>query len=240
MSIISGIVTAVTTVAETVAASIAAAIAGPTLATVTTAVVTVGLVVGAGYLIYKGVKKLLDRAENYVDKRHEEENIPARFKFNTIRDDEDENEYESRRPDRSNSVAKKVYNLKDNDSPYTRTYDEFFDDIRRARNKEYCERIPGFYRNGKFIPNNRFDVEYYGFPTLVDDIYDDDIKAISKKRKKKKSNGKKKKSEKYIDAEFTDVVNDMYAGIGTTKERANMHLAILGLGPNPDTTSCLA
>ena len=96
MSIISGIVTAVTTVAETVAASIAAAIAGPTLATVTTAVVTVGLVVGAGYLIYKGVKKLLDRAENYVDKRHEEENIPARFKFNTIRDDEDENEIELR------------------------------------------------------------------------------------------------------------------------------------------------
>lgn len=231
MNLISGIVTAVTTVAETVVGAIAAAIAGPTLATVTTAVVTVGLVVGAGYLIYKGISKLLSKAEDYVDRKREEENIPARFKLDSKYDD-DENEFESRRPDRSDSVAKKVHKVEISD----RKVEDFFDDIRRSRNREYCDAIPGFYDPyGRFVPNSRFTVDY-NFPTLTDDIYDRDIiDEKASKKSKKKGNRKRKKSKKYIDAEFTDVLDNMYSEIGTTKERAQTHLAILGLGPKPDT-----
>jgi hypothetical protein len=242
MGIISGIVDFLTSVAEFVVAPIAAAIAAPTVPSVLTAVASVAVVVGAGYLVYKGVSKVLDIFEKRVCGLQNAENIPLRFKPLDREEVEIEMEQRAvnRRSERSaEDVAERVFSLDDTNDRRRRRDDDdddIFDEIRRNRTRRYCDDIDDLRYDSI---DNRFH------PTLRRDRYDDEytrpIVVIDSKSAKRKNKKKKSKIRNYVDAEYTDILNDMYdeKSGGIHKSIADSVLALHGLGPDPSTI-CLS
>jgi hypothetical protein len=228
MGIISGIVNFVTGIAETVVSAISAAIITPTVSSIVGAVATVGLVVGGGILLFKGVKKLISIAENYVDSKHNAENVPLRFKPDTVDyyDNDIDCNYRHMSHDRSGSVARKVFSLCDSNKRSHRDdddYDRIHDEYRELNNRRYCDRINGFYApDNRFVPRN--------VVTINDDDDDDDVIDTRREWRRRHS----------IDTEYTDILDGLNTRNGARKEHAKNVLATLyGIGPGSNTT-CLA
>lgn len=241
MSILSGIVSFVTGIVETVVTTIAAAIAAPTIGSVTAAIATVAVVAGAGYLIYKGVNKLFDLAEKRVDNLRNAENVPTRYKLDK-KDDDDEDYVidmsghkmcDTNYVESSDNAARAIYKLDNGKESYRRSRerdDDIFDEIRRERTRRYCEDA---------IVRDRFDDRFRPHMDVFDE-YEYPITVIDN-RGKKKNKKKKKKVKKFVDAEYIDIVNDMYNPErgGMNKRVVDNVLALHGLGPNP-STFCLS
>lgn len=173
MGILSSIVSGITTIAETVVSSIAAAIAAPTVATVVGAVCTVGLVVGAGYLIYKAVDYVGTKADQYITNKCNPDDLPHRA---PIKELEEEN-------DRARSSYSE-----------SRSYDNISKNVCRNDEERTYKR---FSLDDKYIPHidnsrcdSRFNIDRdYAFRVLetFKDKDGREMSVLEPKKKKKKT-----------------------------------------------------
>jgi hypothetical protein len=200
VSILSSIISGITGIIESAATAVATAIAAPTIGTIVGAVVTVGCIVGAGYLIYKGVKYVASKADDYISNKCNPDDLPHRAGL----------EYEERDP----------YTKPNKNRSLEAISDEVAERVcegesRRRPTKRYSlddVDIPTLKNNFR----SRFDdiryPEYRSLGVFMDNDNEVEVLAPKKKKKKKKLNLKRMKDvaegksliSKYMDNQAAD------------------------------------
>lgn len=206
MGIFSTIISGITSIAETVATAIGAAIATPTVGTIVAATATVGLIIGAGYLIYRGIKYVGEKADSYITNKCNPDDLPHREPFKTLASDySKDNSYDN--------ISRSVCNNTHESDRYTKRFD-----LNRDSDIPYIGRYPRY--------ESRFDIDrdyaLRSFNTI--DTYRDDSGALvsilepSDKKKKKHKNKKYKLNKIAEVAKYNKKINDLNAGNMTADE----------------------
>ena len=225
MGFLSGLISAVTGVVETVVTSVATAIAAPTIGTVVAAVATVGVVAGAGYLIYKAVTKASDVAGSYIESKCNPDKLVQREVVNECGD------YNS-----ANGPYQLEGQYEHHYKPTAKSEDEYF--TNELFNKYAHRREPSYQYSGHpTYEDDRFQPHPQSYAKLSDGtivpvyVSDGDVKVIDsdksdikklekklmKKLGKKKDKMKKSKLKEFyknkemanaIDAKFRSVESD--------------------------------